>query len=150
MRIFIVLLGLFFCTSVFAADKIEREAVKRAALDYIEAQHQVKPELMKRGLHPKLKKRTYWKGKDGKEFVMETSHEFMVKLAGSYNKTGDRFPKKPLKEVMIYDIDQRVASVKLIADEWIDYMHLMKNGKGEWKVINVLWQYKDTDKHRTK
>lgn len=34
----------------------------------------------------------------------------------------------------------RAASIKLIADEWIDYMHLVKLN-GSWKIINVLWQY---------
>ncbi|MCW8879762.1 MAG: nuclear transport factor 2 family protein [Kangiellaceae bacterium] len=144
-------LGLFILSfTVTASDSSDKEAIKRAALDYIESQHQVKPELMQRGVHPELKKRTYWKGKDKKEFVMETSYDFMVGLAGRYNKQGDKFPKQPQKDVVIYDIDQRVASVKLIADEWIDYMHLMKMENGDWKVINVLWQYKEVNRHKSK
>ncbi len=35
-------------------------------------------------------------------------------------------------------IDQ-TASVKLIAEWGIDYMHLAKYD-GRWKIVNVLWQ----------
>ncbi len=35
-------------------------------------------------------------------------------------------------------IDQ-TASVKLIAEWGIDYMHLAKY-EGQWKIVNVLWQ----------
>ena len=78
---------------------------------------------------------------------METSYEFMVRLAGFYNKNGDKFPDSPKKEVDILDIDGRVASVKLTVDGWIDYMHLIKTESGEWKIVNVLWQYHDQTKH---
>ena len=149
MRILSCFVFLISSFTVTANESNEAQAVKRAALDYIESQHQVKPELMRRGVHPELRKRTYWQGKDKKEFVMETSYEFMVELAGRYNKSDDKFPKQPQKEIVVYDIDQRVASVKLIADDWIDYMHLMKMESGEWKVINVLWQYKDIKKHQS-
>lgn len=47
-------------------------------------------------------------------------------------------------------MDQRAASVKLTADEWIDYMHLYKNDRNEWKILNVLWQYHDVNRHVSK
>ena len=129
------------------AAEVERD-IKRAVLDYIESQHKVDSSMMARGLDKKLAKRTYWLDKSGKEFVMETSHDFMVELAGRYNKSGDKFPKDPRIEIKILDIDKRVASVKLTVDEWIDYMHLYQNEQGKWKIINVLWQYHDTNRHQ--
>jgi hypothetical protein len=74
----------------------------------------------------------------------------MVKLASFYNEKGDKFPEKPRIDIDVYDIDKRVASVKLTADDWIDYMHLYKNDKGQWKVINVLWQFNDINAHTSK
>jgi len=132
--------------AAFAGDS-EETAIRRAVLDYIESQHQVKPELMKRGLDKKLAKRTYWLDEDGEEMILEIGYEGMVSLAGRYNKDGSKFPEKPRVEISILDIDQRVASVKLTVDDWIDYMHLYKTASGEWKIINVLWQFHDTGKH---
>jgi len=65
----------------------------------------------------------------------------------SYNRDGDKFPATPRKTVEILDVQASVASVKLTADEWIDYMHLVKIND-QWTVINVLWAYHDQDLHR--
>lgn len=122
-------------------------AIKQAALDYIESQHTPNPQQMERALHPRLVKRTFWKDKETqKDYLRETSAESMVILAESYNKKNDKFPLSPKKDVKFLDISDRTASVKLIADEWIDYMHLVKLN-GTWKIVNVLWQYHDSAKH---
>lgn len=122
-------------------------AIKQAALDYIESQHTPNPQQMERALHPRLVKRTFWEDKEtSKDYVRETSSESMVILAESYNKKKDKFPAVPKKEVKFLDISDKTASVKLIADEWIDYMHLVKLN-GAWKIINVLWQYHDSSRH---
>ena len=137
-------------TSVNADSTIDKQAIKQVVLDYIESQHQPSRDKMDKALHADMRKRTYWKHKDGQEFVMETSRETMLRVAETYNKNGDRFPVKPRKEVKILDIDGRVATVKLTADDWIDYMHLMKDENGQWQIINVLWQYHNQAKHQHK
>lgn len=137
-------------SSYALAEDSDITKIKRASLDYIESQHQPNAEMMSRGIDRKLAKRTYWRRKDGSEQVKESDAEFMVELAETYNKSGDKFPENPTANVTILDIDQRVASVKLEADDWIDYMHLYKNDKDDWKIINVLWQFKDIEKHRSK
>lgn len=45
------------------------------------------------------------------------------------------------KDVFILDIFENSASVKAIMSGWIDYMHMAK-WNGEWKIVNVLWEYK--------
>jgi hypothetical protein len=149
-RIIVLSLSILFSYAVIADTAIDNKNVKRAVLDYIESQHKVEPELMKRGLDKKLAKRTYWESKDGSEFIMETDFETMVWVAENYNKEGNKFPLSPKVNIDILDIDNRVASVKLTVDDWIDYMHLYKNENNEWKIINVLWQYHDTKKHSSK
>jgi Putative lumazine-binding len=122
--------------------------IKRVALAYIESQHTPNPEQMKDALHPRLVKRTFWKDKvTQKEYVTEYFAENMVILAEKYNVKGDKFPKNPKKELKLLDISDRTASIKLIADDWIDYMHLTKVS-GKWQIINVLWQYHDSSKHQ--
>lgn len=128
-----------------AWDVEDEKKIRRAALDYLESQILVKPEMMKRSLHKKFAKRTYWNN-GGADFISENNYEGMVRLSGSYNKDGTRFPAQPRKEVVILDIEGRTASVKLYADDFIDHLHIVKLEK-EWKVINALWQYNDMSLH---
>ncbi len=121
--------------------------IKQVALDYIESQHNVKPEQFERAAHPRMVKRTFWTDKEtGKEYLRETFTDAMILLAETYNQDGNRFPENPKKEVIILDIFDRTASVKLIADEWIDYMHIVKLN-GTWQLVNVLWQFNDSNIH---
>jgi hypothetical protein len=132
----------------FGQTREDSLAIKQAALDYIEAQHKPNPAQMERALHPRMVKRTFWNDKEtGKDYVRETSTESMILLAESYNRKQDKFPASPKKEVRLLDVSDRTASVKLIADEWIDYMHLVKLN-GTWKIINVLWQYNDSSRQK--
>lgn len=143
----LTLLISFFQYNSYAQTAEDSLAIKQAALDYIESQHHAKPEQFDRAAHPRMVKRTFWKSKTtGKDYLRETFKDMMLIVAEAYNKNGDKFPKNPQKEVIILDIYDRTASVKLIADEWIDYLHIVKLN-GSWQIVNVLWQYKDNSKH---
>ncbi|MCC9073073.1 nuclear transport factor 2 family protein [Flavobacterium sp. F-65] len=140
---------ILFLISNFISGQTKQDSleIKRATLDYIESQHVPNPKQMERALHPRMVKRTFWKDKaTGKDYVRETTTESMVLLAESYNKNGDKFPPLPKKDVKLLDVSERTASVKLIADDWIDYMHLVKIN-GSWKIINVLWEFNDINQH---
>lgn len=122
--------------------------IKRVALAYLESQHQPNPKQMQDALHPRVVKRSVFKNKKAqKDYVSEYSAENLVILAETYNANGDKFPKNPKKEVKLLDVAALTASVKLIADEWFDYMHIVKLN-GEWKIINVLWQYNNIKEHQ--
>lgn len=122
--------------------------IKRVALAYIESQHTPNPKQMQDALHPRVVKRSVFKNKKTqKDFVSEYSAENLVILAETYNTNGDKFPKTPKKEIKLLDVSALTASVKLIADEWFDYMHIVKTN-GEWKIINVLWQYNKLSGHQ--
>ena len=127
-----------------ASTATDNQLIERAVRDYIESQHKTDHARMERSLDPQLAKRTYWQAADGAEFIMNTDFDTMVTVARTYNKDGTKFPAQPRVEIKILDVDQRVATVKLTADEWIDYMHLYRNNRSEWKIVNVLWQYHDT------
>lgn len=146
---YVFLASLFLLGSHYINGQTKQDslAIKQVALDYIESQHNLKPEQFERAAHPRMVKRTFWKNKKSqKEYLRETFTDAMILLAETYNEKGDKFPKMPKKEVIILDVFDKTASVKLIADEWIDYMHIVKlNGK--WQIVNVLWQFKNSDKH---
>jgi len=150
IRIIFLTMVIAFSHTVKADTSIDSRAIKRAVLDYIEAQQKVDPNLMRRGLDVTLAKRTYWESKEGTEYILETDFDTMIKVAETYNIDGKKFPKKPKIEINVFDIDNRVASVKLTVDDWIDYMHLYKTDDHQWKIINVLWQYNDIKKHSSK
>lgn len=149
MKSTFLLVCLFFLSAAcFSQTKQDSLDIRKAALDYIESQHNPNPQQMERALHPRMVKRTFWKDQNtGKDYVRETSTESMVILAESYNRKKDKFPAVPKKELKLLDISDRTAAVKLIADEWIDYMHLVKVN-GAWKIINVLWQYNESARHQ--
>lgn len=128
-----------------AQDTLE---IRQAALGYIESQHNINPKQMEEALHPRLVKRSVFRDKaTQKEYISEYFAENMIILAEKYNVKRDKFPKNPKKEVRLLDVSAKTASVKLIADDWIDYMHIVKIN-GVWKIINVLWQYNDIKQHQ--
>jgi Putative lumazine-binding len=141
------LLTFFIFKNIQAQTGQDSAEIKRVALAYLESQHIPDPKLMEEALHPRMVKRSVFKNKaTKKDFVSEYFAENMIILAESYNSKGDKFPSNPRKEVVFLDVSTKTASVKLIADTWIDYMHIVKvNGK--WKIINVLWQYNNDDEH---
>jgi len=145
----ILTLSLLVLLTFFAHGQTQQDSldIKQVALDYIESQHNVAPEQFGRAAHPRMVKRTFWTNKKtGKEYLRETFTDAMILLAETYNLEKDKFPENPKKEVIILDVFDKVASVKLIADDWIDYMHIVKlNGK--WQLVNVLWQFNDSKEH---
>jgi len=148
-KINIFLISLFILTVNYVNAQTLQDSldIRQVALDYIESQHNVKPEQFERSAHPRMVKRTFWTNKKTKkEYLRETFTDAMILLAETYNINGDKFPENPEKEVIILDVFDKIASVKLIADEWIDYMHIVKlNGK--WQIVNVLWQFNDSREH---
>ncbi|KNC66060.1 nuclear transport factor 2 family protein [Pseudoalteromonas ardens] len=128
---------------------LDRHAIEQVAKSYLIAQIEVRPKLMAKIADDELVKRTYWQGKTDGEFVMSMDKAGLVKLAAEYNVSGDRFAKQPKMEVNVLDLDERIASVKLTTDEWVDYMHLYKNASGEWQILNVLWQFHQVARHRS-
>jgi hypothetical protein len=118
----------------------DKEAVRAAAMDYIEALYQAQPDRIARSVHPKLTKLGFAK-KQGEttysEFPM--TYDQLVNLAGSWNKDGKRGVDKAPKEVAVYEVLDQTASAKVTAQWGIDYLHLAKFD-GQWKIVNILWQ----------
>ena len=128
------------CPAVsFAQTDADREAVRQAALDYVEGVYEVAPARIERSVHPDLVKRGFYikKGETAYSFSPMTFAE-LVNLAKTYNKAG-RVPKDAPKEVTVLDVLDQTASVKLVAVWGVDYMHLAKYD-GKWMIVNILWQ----------
>ncbi len=129
------------------ASKKDSIEIREKALGYLIALQQLKPDLMKNVFHKDLAKRTLgYKGSIEDQIIRETTYEQMIKFAESWNRSGTKFPPVPTNQVKILDIYDHIAAVKLISDNWVEHLHLIKIS-GQWKIINLLWQYKNVDSY---
>jgi Putative lumazine-binding len=116
----------------------DREAVRQAALDYVDGIYNVKPELIERSVHPTLVKRGFYKKDAATPYAeMPMTYEQLVKLAGTWNKDGKR--DTTIKEVAVLEVLDQTAVAKVTAMWGIDYMLLGKYD-GRWKIVQILWQ----------
>jgi putative lumazine-binding protein len=116
----------------------DKEAVRQAALDYVEGIYNVQPERIERSVHPNLVKRGFYKKDAATPYAdMPMTYEQLVKLAASWNKDGKR--DISIKEVVVLDVLDQTAVAKVRASWGIDYMMLGKYD-GKWKITQILWQ----------
>jgi Putative lumazine-binding len=118
----------------------DAELIKQAALDYIEGWYEGNAERMERALHPELAKRIVRTDPKGRSGLGQMGAMTLVQSTRAGG--GKTTPKeKQQKDVTVLDIFGNTASAKVIASEWIDYMHLAK-WNGRWVIVNVLWEMK--------
>ncbi len=136
----VTLLSLMSISLVQGQETADREAVRQAVLDYVEGIYNVEPSRIERSVHPKLAKIGFYRGPNEVEFRSASNMTFerLVELSKTWNKEG-KLRKDAPKEVTIYEVLDQTASVKLVAEWGIDYMHLAKF-EGKWFIVNVLWQ----------
>jgi hypothetical protein len=139
------LLALFPCflaATVLAADPSppsDQTAIRRASLDYIEGWYTNDVERMRRALHPQMVKRRVVQAVDGNSSLDHGDAERLIQAT----RLGPGEAARPLgsrrREVRILDVHGNAATVKVEADQWVDYLHLAK-WNGQWKIVNVLWE----------
>lgn len=139
--VFLVVTTLLMVVPVAAqTNNADREAVRQAVLDYVEGIYNVQPERIERSVSPNLAKLGFYRPAAETAYRpgSKMAFEQLVNIAKSFNKDG-KLPKDAPKDIVIYDVLDQTASVKLTADWGTDYMHLAKID-GKWMIVNVLWQ----------
>lgn len=133
----VVLISVF---SAAAQSDADRDAIKRAALNYAEGWYEGNAEKMESSLHPDLAKRIVRTNERGQSRLDPLSALGLVQ--GTRAGFGKNTPAaEQQKDVTILDVLGGAATVKLEMRDWVDYMHIGKvNGK--WVIINVLWELK--------
>ncbi len=130
-------------TTAAVADT-QKAAITQTALDYIEGWYTGDAERMERALHPELAKRIVHTNPQGQSRLDQMSAMSLVQ--GTRRGFGKQTPKeKQLKEITILDVFENAASVKIVASDWIDYLHIAKFN-GRWVIVNVLWELKPEKK----
>lgn len=128
-----------FCFSIGAQTDEDRNEVKQAALDYVEGVYEASPSRIERSVHPDLVKRGFFVKRNETAYSQHAmTFAQLVDMAKNPDK-GEKLPKDAPKEVVVFDVSDQTASVKVTAIWGIDYMHLAKYD-GKWKIINILWQ----------
>jgi hypothetical protein len=127
--------------SAASASTPDAAAIKQTALDYIEGWYEGNAERMERALHPELAKRIVETNpQTGRSRLSQMSA--MTLVQGTRAGGGTKTPKeKQQKDVTILDVFGGAASVKVVAGDWIDYLHMAKSN-GRWVIVNVLWELK--------
>lgn len=118
----------------------DKAAITATALDYIEGWYEANAERMERSLHPDLAKRIVRTNERGRSELSQMSAMGLVQ--GVKRGGGKDTPKeRQQKDVTILDVYGNTASVKVVASDWIDYLHVAKYN-GRWVIVNVLWELK--------
>lgn len=109
------------------------EAVRQAALDYIEGYAEGDPARHARAYHPECIKRRYaTDGETGIAELVVLSPQIMADYAAR-SEIGDCEV-----EVIIDAISQDIASVRVYSCRWVDFLHVVK-ARGAWRLFHVTW-----------
>ena len=118
----------------------ENDLIALAAFDYIDGWYEGDAARMERALHPELAKRIVHNG--GAHSRLDHMSA-MTLVPATRAGGGTKVPvDERVKEVIILDVTDDVASVKAIMHGWIDYLH-MARVDGRWVIVNVLWRLHD-------
>jgi hypothetical protein len=110
----------------------DTDAVEATARDYIDGWYSGDTERMDRSLHAELVKRSADEESDGLRTV---SRARMLELtAGGGGNASDAENR-----VIVDDVSEGIASVRVLSPDYIDYLHLVKTPVG-WKIANVLFR----------
>ena len=131
--------SMFAGRAAAAQTAADSAAIRATAHDYIDGWYAADGPRMERALHPELAKRIVMTDPNsGRSQLRQMSAMSLV--LGTRSGGGSQIPAQARKnDVKILDIYQGVASVRVTAATWIDYMHMAKSN-GRWVIVNVLWE----------
>jgi hypothetical protein len=136
----IAFLGLTPISASSCQSGSDSTAIRQAALDYIQGWYAGDAARMESALHPELAKRIVRSDSLGNFRLDQQSAMTLVmntrRGGGKDTPAADRHD-----DVRILDIYRNVASVRIDASYWIDYLQLAK-WRGRWVIVNVLWELK--------
>jgi len=125
-------------------DRDDIDAITETVRGYIESCYDGNPARMARAIHPALVKRALMphEGTD-RPIIKVTSATQLVENIRALGEGGFVTPEKDRRfDLTILDVYDDIATVKVYAHYWLDYLHLMKIDES-WKIINVLWRLYD-------
>jgi len=112
--------------------------VTRTVEDYYFGWYDADPDRMQRALHPDLAKRSSV-SLDGEppRIRQVTSTQMIGWTREGEGRTTD--PAERRLEIIVDEIHDTIATVRVHAVPYIEYLHLARTGEG-WRIVNALWQ----------
>lgn len=110
------------------------DAITRVALDYLEGYVSGDAQRHLRSYHPEAIKRRYTEDEDGIFGIVTLSPQTMADYAATESGSDADGPV----EVIVDDVYEDIASVRVYSARWVDFLHVAK-ARGEWKLFHVTW-----------
>ncbi|HYC52357.1 MAG TPA: nuclear transport factor 2 family protein [Gemmatimonadaceae bacterium] len=117
----------------------EREAVRRAVLDYVDGFYTGDSTLHIRSIRPEVYKYGFSRRPDSTYAGMQMTWQGFHNFTNRVRSNNTPAPANAPKIIEIFDVADQTASAKLTAWWGIDYLLLAKYD-GKWMISHVLWQ----------
>lgn len=140
MRVLARSLILLFCAfnaPTNAATTDDASLIRATVRNYIDGYYTGDANRMQNTLHPHYLKHMIHRDIPMRDFTGPQLIA-MVRSAGTPNIAA----AERKEDVTVLDISGNIASAKLIAASWVDYMTLEKSG-GSWKILSVVQRIDD-------
>ena len=111
------------------------EKIRKTALNYVEGWYTADSKRMEEALHTKLVKRRFI----SQEEIWDVNTSWMIEATGEGRGKIENL-KQGKREITILDHYQNIASVKIVSNKFIDYLHMVLI-QDEWKIVDVLWDF---------
>jgi hypothetical protein len=133
--------GALLCAGQLRAQTAaDSQAVRRAALDYVEGFYEGDTAKLVRSIRPDVYKYGFWRQRDSTRYVGEqmTWPEFL-EFARNVKANNRPAPATAPKTIELFDVLDQTASAKITAWWGTDYL-LLGKFSGRWMITHVLWQ----------
>jgi len=116
------------------------DGITATARDYIEGWLDGDPERMRRCLHPDLVKRMVRRDPDSGEWIIGRIADAAMMIGwteAGEGRTTDEAGRQ--YEIVVDEVFDRIATVRLFASPFVDYLHVAKVGE-RWLIVHALWE----------
>ena len=132
-----------FILGVKGQNSAEEAQITAKATDYLQAWYQGDSELMLTTIHPQMaKKIVFDTGFKNGALAFLSAQDLLSQTKKKRPEFLDR--EQLASKIKVLDAYRNTATVKVDANNWIDYLHMAKIS-GEWKIVNILWELKTED-----
>ena len=145
----VALIGLApLITVPLRAQSEDRDAVRRAVLDYVEGFYEGDSAKLARSVRPEIFKYGFWRARDSTRYAGEQmKYQEFFDYARRVKQNNRQAPPTAPKTVEVYEVQNQTASAKLTASWGTDYLLLGKYD-GKWMISSVMWQSPPAVGHR--
>ena len=128
-----------FSIGTAKAQSVDEQAVRECALDYLEGWYSADTARMAQALSKDLAKKGFLVHPNtGELHISPASYDQMLQWVG---QKPDQLAQDPdiKMEVHVIEVGARIAMVKTVTPDFIDYLHMAKVD-GQWKIYHAVWE----------